>query len=55
MREETRKDKKEICFICRRPIEDWQRPSVLLKDGREIHIDCYNQLKDEDDVEKPPN
>jgi len=51
VREETRK---LICIICNRPIESWQRPSVLLEDGSEVHMECYKpEIKI--DPGKPPN
>jgi len=30
-----------ICVYCKRPITREQRPSVLLEDGDEVHVECY--------------
>lgn len=40
MRKETQPPKK-ICAICKRPIEKQERPSVSLKNGDEVHVECY--------------
>lgn len=45
MREETRK-KQVICAICKRPITQAQRPSVLLERGKEAHMECFAEQSD---------
>ena len=39
VRKETRPLK--VCAICKLPITSEQRPSVQLKNGDEVHVDCY--------------
>ena len=39
MREETQQPK--LCAICKLPITKEQRPSVQLRNGDEVHIECY--------------
>ena len=39
MRKETRPLK--VCAICKLPITSEQRPSVQLKNGDEVHVECY--------------
>lgn len=46
MREETQKPL-VICIHCKLPIMQEQRPSVQLKDGRELHVECYNKYNQE--------
>jgi len=44
VREETqprKKKKKKICAFCKRPILQKQRPSVKMRNGDEVHIECY--------------
>ena len=45
MREETHPQKK-ICAICKRPIEQGQRPSVKMRNGEEVHIECYSKWEE---------
>lgn len=40
MREETRPIK--ICVVCKLPILPEQRPAVLLENGEEVHVECWN-------------
>lgn len=40
MRKDTHPPKK-LCAICKRPIEQYQRPSVTLKNGDEVHVECH--------------
>lgn len=37
-------DLSKICAVCRLAIQPEQRPSVLLEDGREIHVECHLRL-----------
>ena len=41
MREETRPI--VICVYCKLPITPEQRPSVQLKNGGELHVECYDK------------
>jgi hypothetical protein len=50
MREETRSPKK-ICAICKKPIEKKQRPSVKMRNGDEVHVECY--VKHEEAARRP--
>jgi len=45
VREETHPQKK-ICAICKRPIEQEQRPSVKMRNGEEVHIECYSKWEE---------
>lgn len=42
MREETRPPI-VICVHCKLPIMPEQRPSVQLKNGGELHVECYDK------------
>ncbi len=42
MREETQKPV-VICVHCKLPITREQRPSVQLKNGDELHVECYDK------------
>ena len=33
----------KICPLCGLPIEQEQRPSVALADGKEVHVECYSK------------
>ena len=50
MRKETRSTP-AICVICKKPITQEQRPSIRLKDGGEVHVECWQQR--EQDASKP--
>ena len=50
MREETHSPKK-ICAICKNPIEEKQRPAVQMKNGEEVHVECY--AKHEEAARRP--
>jgi len=41
LRKETHPPK--LCAVCKQPITDEQRPSVQLKNGDELHIECYRK------------
>jgi predicted nucleic acid-binding Zn ribbon protein len=41
VQEETRPIK--ICVVCKRPILPDQRPAVQLKNGEEVHVECWNE------------
>lgn len=41
MREETRPV--VICVYCKLPITAEQRPSIQLKNGGELHAECYDK------------
>jgi hypothetical protein len=41
VREETRPI--VICVHCKLPITPEQRPSVQLKNGGELHVECYDK------------
>ena len=44
MREETHP--LVICIYCKLPITRDQRPSIQLKNGDELHAECYQDYKD---------
>ena len=44
MREETQQPK--VCAICKLPITREQRPSVQLKSGDEVHVECYGKQEE---------
>ncbi len=50
MREETPPEK--ICVYCKRPITREQRPAVLLKNGDEVHVECWNDYE-KSQLQKP--
>jgi len=50
MRKETR-SKKTIFVICGKPITKADRPSVLMKPGKEAHMECF--AKREKGARKP--
>lgn len=40
-----------ICVHCKLPIEKWQRPSIQLANGDQVHVECYVKMgkaEDED-------
>lgn len=41
VREETQPLK--ICVVCKLPITREQRPSVEMKNGDEVHAECWNE------------
>lgn len=45
MREGTQKPV-VICVHCKLPITREQRPSVQLKNGDELHVECYDAYKE---------
>jgi len=52
MREETRSTP-TICAICNKPITQEERPSVLLKSGDEVHVQCWQKQQQEASKPKP--
>ena len=42
MPEETHAPENVICAVCKQPILAEQRPSVFMKDGAEVHIECWS-------------
>lgn len=30
-----------ICVHCKLPIEKWQRPSIQMTNGDQLHVECY--------------
>ena len=34
-----------ICVHCKLPIEKWQRPSIQLANGDQVHVECYVKLE----------
>ena len=44
MREETQTPK--LCAICKLPITTEQRPSVQLRNGHEVHVECYPKYEE---------
>jgi hypothetical protein len=50
VREKARPPK--ACVVCKRPITDEQRPSVQLRDGTEVHPECFTKHKE---AERRPN
>jgi len=47
VREETQPPKSpKICVLCKLPITDAQRPSVQLRNGNEVHIQCYAKYEE---------
>jgi hypothetical protein len=44
VREETQQPK--VCAICKLPITREQRPSVQLKNGDEVHVECYAKYEE---------
>lgn len=45
MRKETHKQV-VYCAHCKLPITREQRPSVQLKNGDELHVECYEKYKE---------
>jgi len=45
-----------ICVHCNLPIEKWQRPSIQLANGDQVHVECYVKMgKAENDDPKGEN
>lgn len=44
MRKEAHPPK--LCDICKLPITDEQRPAVQLKNGDEVHVECYRKYEE---------
>ena len=44
MRKETQPLK--VCAICKLPIRSEQLPAVQLKNGDEVHVECYAEGKE---------
>ncbi len=42
MREETQQ---VTCVFCNKPITPEQRPCVMLKNGDEVHIECWSEYQ----------
>jgi len=40
LREETRKQ--PTCAICKQPITNEERPTILMENGDEVHLACWN-------------
>jgi hypothetical protein len=40
------KKKPVVCIICKMPIEAYQRPSVRLEAGKEVHAECYTRWQE---------
>lgn len=45
MREETRK-RVVYCAHCQLPIKREQRPSVRIREGVEVHAECYQKYEE---------
>jgi hypothetical protein len=41
----------KVCAFCKLPITSEQLPSVQLKNGDELHVECYT--KREEDARRP--
>jgi len=50
MREETQP--LMICAVCKLPITQEQLPSIRMKNGDELHIECYRKREE---ASKRPN
>ena len=35
----------ETCAVCRQPITPAQRPSILMENGDQIHVDCWHEYE----------
>lgn len=45
-----------ICVYCKLPIEKWQRPAIQMKNGDQLHVECYVKLGKENRAgPKPEN
>ena len=50
MRKETQQPK--ICAFCKQPITDEQRPAVEMKNGDQLHVECWEKF---DATRRKPN